>query len=371
MGFHPDRLTGRRARRWRQSLDWLPAPANVPSTLTQLLTHPDRLRAWARVKVDSGKFHYVALVRNRFVFPSHHLSRAKARQLGDAMAILGGEGYVPCRACEQCLKRWGDISDADNVKALPATISQHLASRRPSATREVIDLKLVKKNSYSDRKRISQVSRDDPVGHPRPWVEPGNPALRWRTPRRMNGGKPRSLSGLIRGLVRVVFDRELPGIPIVTLNRYESNGWGDTSASRTTVEVRRTATDPVPRLHLEWNMFNWYVRAYIRDREVVDDWLVLVPGASEYPDAPVICDAVSPSDIKSAYAEAAKIRVKPGSYVREVTVPVVHGVLCLLASGWAFAPTVPRTDNRVRAADQLVPEARWDQHSHRPVPPTT
>lgn len=112
MAFHPERLTGRRRRRWEASLNWAPAMpvADIPKVLVARLKKPHEVRAFARVNVGESPVdplsktgrHYVVIIRNRVVVVDHpHAAAFEAIR-----AIADAEDWSQRCPCYLAREKW-------------------------------------------------------------------------------------------------------------------------------------------------------------------------------------------------------------------------------------------------------------------------
>lgn len=370
MAFHSERLTGRRARKWKHSLTWRDTPANLPQVLKTKVRKFDQVRAWGRVKTESGKFHYVILVRQRLVMLSHLIDRKKANEMAQNFDSLGGDGSVlRCEVCERLFDSWKLVNKKDTFQSLPLDFQAAMKARRPPLEGHVIGLTTQdKKESWRTGTEILPITRTpdvDGVEHPKPWEEPPSVALRWYKARRQNGQKGYSLvRHLVKTAIKTVlpFVREVgPAGKLVVADHSRKRVWqGQQMAGVQEVEVGWSRTAGVS-VTMRFNVFNWYVRVYRRNRVIHGKWLILTPGKTENPDDPVPCDALNLEELETAYRNA-NIELKtpkmPTAGSGAATLRLQHGVLFRDAGVWKFTPTCPPSNNKIDEKDQIVPDNR-------------
>lgn len=193
MAFHPDRLTGKRRRRWEASVNWAPPmpQEEIPKVLRDRLRHPERVRGFA--KVDTGKDgadplsragrHYVVLIRNRVVAVDH--PHAATLTLAEAMS---GETLGRCR-CFDVVEKWATARDAGpNGKKrkksdaamtyavrkdeMPPQFVALFPKRRPPAGRYRVQFKPGENCGSSDPRQNAHFADPNEAAHPAPYVRP-------------------------------------------------------------------------------------------------------------------------------------------------------------------------------------------------------
>ena len=101
MGFHPERLTGARKRKYDRSVSWtptIPTPKKFPPYIT--LKHPEHLKAFIRVGDGHNGYHYLAVLRQSVVLLNHDV-----QAMFDGMAALGGHEAWSCN-CRDVLDKF-------------------------------------------------------------------------------------------------------------------------------------------------------------------------------------------------------------------------------------------------------------------------
>lgn len=368
MAFHPERLTGRRARKYQQSLSWRPKPSNTPETLKKLIRNPDLIRGWGRVKAASGKFHYVVLVRHRFVMASHLVDRKTAAAFADGFDALGGDGNAfRCDTCEAVLSAWARVDSKSAFENLSADLQDAVQHRKPNVDGDVVSLTR-SRETWRTTDTISGKMRDieqTKTLHPTAWKEPDSVARRWCTSRGKNSRSPKSLQFQLTVLaVNVLKPIILDTIPhaFSVVDHSTRHVWrAEHMADDPIVNVNWSKLNQKIRITFGWNLFNWYVRVYRPGRVVCGKWLILIPGKTENNLDPVPCDALDLDDLAAGVRRAKELLSNPEalkSTEGNELIDLSHGVLYLADGVWKFTQTYPTSRNRIREGDQIVPELR-------------
>lgn len=192
MAFHPDRLTGKRRRRWEASVNWAPPmpQEEIPKVLRDRLRHPEQVRGFA--KVDTGKVgsdplsragrHYVVLIRNRVVAVDH--PHAATLALAE---VMSGEALGRCR-CLDVVEKWATARDvalnkrcrkdgrhmvyAVRKDEMPPQFVALFPRRRPPAGHYRVRFKPGENCGSSDPRQNAHMSDPDEKAHPAPYVRP-------------------------------------------------------------------------------------------------------------------------------------------------------------------------------------------------------
>lgn len=261
--FHPERLTGKRRRKYLASIYYAPPAAKIPKHLLKVIRAPVEHVKYVRMimpKILGARTaHHVAVIRQRVVMLNH----SKEIQDGEkALAELSGTKDWRCScyaACEMYAThtKLKQERDKRNRKLAQATakadmpedmIALRLMCRTPKTAHRTV---------YLDKDR--GFDQQDGATTRAPYVGPRRLHDKWHT-----AGLPEK----IKQRAAEVLAAALGGGRGVDVNAYSV----DAAAGACQLNVRNSSFDAA------WNVFldpyAWFSRIYFRGLSVLGDWFV-------------------------------------------------------------------------------------------------
>jgi hypothetical protein len=261
--FHPERLTGKRRRKYLASINYAPPAAKIPKHLLKVIRAPVEHVKYIRMVMPkilgARTAHHVAVIRQRVVMLNHN----KETQDGEkALAELSGTKDWRCScyaACEMYAThtKLKQERDKRNRKLAQATakadmpedmIALRLKCRTPRTTHRTV---------YLDKNR--GFDQQDGNTTFAPYVGPKYLHDKWHA-----AGLPEK----IKQRAAEVLAAALGGNRSVDVNAYSA----DNPAGVCQLNVRVASFGAAWAVHLD--PYGWFSRIYYRGLSVLGDWFV-------------------------------------------------------------------------------------------------
>lgn len=362
MAFRPDRLTGRRARRYLASLapsqvDPLVAEVfrpedlvsnlkrwKVPKTVARLIRQPQHLEIAVRVKAEFDSYHWVAVIRGRVVLLNHPVDRTRA------IRFLAGPDARRCN-CYDIRDKYVTLTRpidgrvrASHPDHLPEALTKHRFDRRPPVGTCRTGWE-VRGHGYRSVERVTPECR-----HPTPGLYPWKFSDRWAPAAALHTALARTAAARIAAAVRAVAGVDLT-VRIARREPYESAAWSLHTAD---------APETSPVLEVALDLITWYVRVASVGAVLADG----PPGGCPYL---VLATSRPPDGVADApiLAEAAPL-AGLGTYAAGARGPAATGILDRPAGRWRFIPLPPAGPRRIDDR-YFIKISDFDKSRHPPA----
>lgn len=326
--FHPERLTGKRARKYAKSISYAP-PAQVPKVLMKKIRAPAEhvkyvLHLMPHILDKVRAKHYVVVIRNKVVMVNHE------DQVGErCLAELSGVKKWRCK-CYTAMEMYGTHTRVRQVVHKGRPLGW--AETKADLPEDMIALRLMCKKPVTEHRTTyypgndKRFKRENGDTVRAPYAAPNNLQDKFN-----RAGLSHKITERAATLLGSAVSREKPhsltailsGTIALKLSPYQG--------------IWRVSFDP----------YTWYCRVYSKGLAVLDDWFVLGatrdPEKEDQQDATVVLPKNErPVSFQYATAVSLKRLVTPPMPGLTLPAPVAVGVLVRPAPGLSWFVPAPR-----------------------------